>query len=235
MNPTSSAHARMAEDAGELNARERGGGSDSADVPESRVRCESSDVGMEGNKMEGETIREAGGEEEQAEASSSGSDSPEAPASPPPWYDAEMDDRDERWMAKTRRRRGGRRSDAILSCPACLSSVCFDCQRHERFTTQYRAVFAVNCAVNTSQKLVMPSGKDGGSKKRKGRGKSGGAKEQGSTGGGGVGGVIGGEGSAGGEEEVMHPVMCETCGTEVGVFDAMEQVYHFFNVLPTNC
>ncbi|CAI5504551.1 unnamed protein product [Closterium sp. Naga37s-1] len=215
MNPTSSAHARMAEDAGELNARERGGGSDSADVPESRVRSESSDVGMEGNKMEGETIREAGGEEEQAEASSSGSDSPEAPASPPPWYDAEMDDRDERWMAKARRRRGGR--------------------RHERFTTQYRAVFAVNCAVNTSQKLVMPSGKDGGSKKRKGRGKSGGAKEQGSTGGGGVGGVIGGEGSAGGEEEVMHPVMCETCGTEVGVFDAMEQVYHFFNVLPTNC
>ncbi|CAI5506038.1 unnamed protein product [Closterium sp. Naga37s-1] len=192
-------------------------------------------MGIDGDRSKSKSIREPEGAEDRAVASPSGSDSPEAPASPPPWYDAEMDERDERWMAKARRRRGGRSSDAILSCPACLSSVCFDCQRHERFTTQYRAVFAVNCAVNTSQKLVMPSGKDGGSKKRKGRGKSGGAKEQGSTGGGGGGGVIGGEGSAGGEEEVMHPVMCETCGTEVGVFDAKQQVYHFFNVLPTNC
>ena len=45
---------------------------------------------------------------------------------PPEWYDEALDDRDDQWMAKCRR---GRKSDALLSCPACLSTVCVDCQR----------------------------------------------------------------------------------------------------------
>ncbi len=32
------------------------------------------------------------------------------------------------------------------------------------------------------------------------------------------------------EEEVYHPVRCEQCNTEVGVYDK-DEVYHFFNVL----
>lgn len=31
-------------------------------------------------------------------------------------------------------------------------------------------------------------------------------------------------------EEVYHPVRCEQCNTEVGVFDK-DEVYHFFNVI----
>ena len=31
-------------------------------------------------------------------------------------------------------------------------------------------------------------------------------------------------------DEIYHPVKCEQCNTEVGVFDQNE-VYHFFNVL----
>lgn len=30
-----------------------------------------------------------------------------------------------------------------------------------------------------------------------------------------------------------HPVCCEVCSTEVGVFDE-DEVYHFFNVIPSN-
>lgn len=32
---------------------------------------------------------------------------------------------------------------------------------------------------------------------------------------------------------VYHPVCCEVCSTEVGVFDE-DEVYHFFNVIPSN-
>lgn len=57
-------------------------------------------------------------------------------------YDSEADDKDEQWMQQQRQ---GRQSDAILSCPGCLTTVCIDCQRHEFYTTQYRAMFVMNC------------------------------------------------------------------------------------------
>ncbi len=57
-------------------------------------------------------------------------------------YDSEADDKDQAWAEKQRQ---GRHSDAILSCPGCLTTVCIDCQRHEYITTQYRAMFVRNC------------------------------------------------------------------------------------------
>ena len=58
------------------------------------------------------------------------------------YYDSDADDKDQEWVQKQRQ---GRRSDAILSCPGCLTTVCIDCQRHEFYTTQYRAMFTMNC------------------------------------------------------------------------------------------
>ena len=58
------------------------------------------------------------------------------------FYDSQEDDRDEQWVQQQRQ---GRRSDAVLSCPGCLTTVCIDCQRHEFITTQYRAMFVTNC------------------------------------------------------------------------------------------
>lgn len=43
----------------------------------------------------------------------------------------------------------------------------------------------------------------------------------------------GGVGSAGGDEP-FSPVNCSVCGTEVGVIDD-DEIYHFFNVLPSEC
>lgn len=61
----------------------------------------------------------------------------DAPGSP-----RSLDVRDEAWVAK---RRQGRRSDAILSCPGCLTSVCLDCQQHAERDGHFRAMFVCYC------------------------------------------------------------------------------------------
>lgn len=47
-------------------------------------------------------------------------------SSKPEFYDPKLDDNDEVWAQKQRR---GRISDAVLSCPACFTTLCLDCQR----------------------------------------------------------------------------------------------------------
>nr|GEY87244.1 hypothetical protein [Tanacetum cinerariifolium] len=74
---------------------------------------------------------------------------------------------------------------------------------HEKYVTQYRAIFVVNCKIKKGEVS------DKGSLKRK-RSKK-------------------GFGSADGES--YTPVGCSVCDTEVGVIDD-EEVYHFYNVLP---
>ncbi|BAF09434.2 uncharacterized protein [Oryza sativa Japonica Group] len=128
----------------------------------------------------------------------------------PEFYDPDLDDVDERWVSKQRK---GRTSDAVLSCPACFTTLCLDCQRHETYVNQYRAMFVRNCKVKTDQILREGKGKR---KNRKGK-----AADSSTT----------SEGEKKGA--VYHPVCCEVCSTEVGVFDE-DEVYHFFNVIPSN-
>jgi hypothetical protein len=59
-------------------------------------------------------------------------------------YGDELDDLDQKWANK---QRGGRQSDAILSCPGCLEIVTIDCQKHARSDEQFRAMFVQNCVV----------------------------------------------------------------------------------------
>ncbi|KAI5074623.1 hypothetical protein GOP47_0010584 [Adiantum capillus-veneris] len=56
----------------------------------------------------------------------SDSSNDELDETPPEFYDATMDDRDQAWAE---RKRKGRKSDALLSCPACFTTLCMDCQR----------------------------------------------------------------------------------------------------------
>lgn len=63
------------------------------------------------------------------------------PEPPPEFYDPDLDDKDAAWV---RRQRGGRESDAILSCPGCLTTVCLDCQQHANKEGQFRAMFCTN-------------------------------------------------------------------------------------------
>jgi len=41
-----------------------------------------------------------------------------------------------------------RSSDAVLSCPCCFHILCMDCQRHEKYSNQYRAMFVIDIAVD---------------------------------------------------------------------------------------
>lgn len=47
-------------------------------------------------------------------------------------------------LSRARPRRS-HRSDAILSCPLCFTTLCIDCQQHEKWENQFRAMFVMNC------------------------------------------------------------------------------------------
>ncbi len=82
----------------------------------------------------GSGLSEAGGELDAATLGMS--------TAPAEFYDPEADDKDEAWAARMRR---ARHSDAILSCPLCFTTLCIDCQQHERYENQFRAMFVMNC------------------------------------------------------------------------------------------
>eukprot|EP01086_Lenisia_limosa_P000512 TRINITY_DN1090_c0_g1_i2.p1 TRINITY_DN1090_c0_g1~~TRINITY_DN1090_c0_g1_i2.p1 ORF type:complete len:156 (+),score=28.57 TRINITY_DN1090_c0_g1_i2:101-568(+) len=64
-------------------------------------------------------------------------------------YDPEMDGKDEDWI--TELRKGyyppgyELQPSPKLSCSHCITTVCVDCQPHEFYHNQYRAMFVMNC------------------------------------------------------------------------------------------
>lgn len=126
----------------------------------------------------------------------------------PEFYDPDLDDKDERWIEKKRK---GHATDAVLSCPACFTTLCLECQRHEKYVTQYRAVFVMNCEVMKG-KVRPPSSVHPKSRKR---GRASSTPDTHPAGG-----------------ETLKHICCSICSTEVGVMDE-EEIYHFYNVLPS--
>ncbi|OZJ05486.1 hypothetical protein BZG36_01625 [Bifiguratus adelaidae] len=133
-------------------------------------------------------------------------------------YDPEQDDKDEAWMAKRLRKRYQTKkkksasqlqleTDAILTCPMCFTELCYVCQRHERYSDQYRAIFVEHCLTDITTRYRYPSGNETAV-----------AVEQ--------------DGTNGSSDEYYHAVRCEQCGTHVAMMDC-DEVYHFFNVLAT--
>ncbi|KAL4237359.1 hypothetical protein ACF0H5_002077 [Mactra antiquata] len=131
-------------------------------------------------------------------------------------YDPDMDDDNEKWVENQRRSYMPKsdkpsnkpkklpNSDAVLNCPACMTTLCLDCQRHDVYNNQYRAMFVSNCKVDTSEFLKYPKAGKNSRKRRKS------------------------EKSV--EDDKFNPVKCEECNTVVAVYDE-DEVYHFFNVL----
>ena len=131
----------------------------------------------------------------------------------PPLFSAEADDEDEKWVRATR---GGRQSDAILSCPCCLEILTIDCQKHAARDDQWRAMFVRNVRVETS--VAFRPASSARSESGKGKGDRGADIRPPDL------------------EESDGPyfrALCDTCGTPVGVRDT-DEVYHFFNAFPTN-
>lgn len=145
-------------------------------------------------------------------------------------YDPEKDNRDQAWVDAQRRGYHGfglqrlrqqqqpvPNSDAVLNCPACMTTLCLDCQRHESYKTQYRAMFVMNCSVNKEEVLRYKNPdnrkKRWGYKKLRPNQEDPAQQEE--------------------AEETYHPVMCTECSTEVAVYDK-DEVFHFFNVLASH-
>ena len=116
-------------------------------------------------------------------------------------------------------------SDAVLSCPCCLLTVCLDCQRHTEYSNQFRAMLVSHCKVRwdktvrasiSSTQRQQPDHDDRerrkGSRSQRRQRKQGGAAP-----------------SAEQAEELYYAVECDQCGTELGVVDEQE-VYHFYHV-----
>merc|ERR1711865_144314 len=122
------------------------------------------------------------------------------------YYDENLDAKDEAWVRKQRSQQADHRSDATLNCPCCFTTLCFDCQRHNRYHNQFRAMFAVSCTVVTDEQLSFQQGRGLSSRENA---------------------TVDLE-----EEERYRPVRCEHCNTEVGVYD-QDEIFHFFNVAPT--
>ncbi|VDO72762.1 unnamed protein product, partial [Onchocerca flexuosa] len=110
-------------------------------------------------------------------------------------------------------------TDAVLSCPACMSLLTRDCQRHELYHNQYRAIFVENCSVVEDEVLFLPQS---GKNKQKARKNAAGIKPN----------TIVDPASITKfpKEDLFHPVRCNICATNVGVYD-YEEIFHFFNVL----
>lgn len=118
-------------------------------------------------------------------------------------YDPRLDPKDARWV---RGIRGRRKSDAILSCPCCFTTVCVDCQQHSSIPTRFRAMFVMNSRVDLKEKRYPYKAPKRGKRKLS-------LKESNA-------------------EEECFAVFCAVCNVEIAVFDN-EGVYHFFNVLPS--
>lgn len=143
-------------------------------------------------------------------------------------YDPEKDNRDQAWVDARRRGYHGfgiqrprqqqpvPNSDAVLNCPACMTTLCLDCQRHESYKTQYRAMFVMNCSVNKEEILRYKAPEN--RKKKRGHKKMRASHEDAAK---------QAEADVG---EIYHSVMCTECSTEVAVYDK-DEVFHFFNVL----
>lgn len=162
-------------------------------------------------------------------------------------YDPDMDDEDQNWVNKQRKTSKkvvspkkpvtsfvsgsgkapeetylAENSDAVLNCPCCMAVLSMDCQRHEKFKTQYRAMFVFNCQIDQEKQLKYP--KHEMSKKKSNKYKK--QKKEVSI----QSELIDDEA----EFDLFRSVTCESCNTRVGVYDEKEEIYHFFNVLASH-
>lgn len=110
-------------------------------------------------------------------------------------------------------------TDAVLNCPACFTVLCMDCQRHEFYSGQFRAMFAMNCKIDRSETLTVPL-KISKSKGKRDRKKGLPAEETMSN-------------VPSSDSDKFFPVRCRVCNSQVAVYDS-EEIYHFFNCLASH-
>jgi len=132
-----------------------------------------------------------------------------------PLYSEQSDDKDQKWVEKnlTKYLGDGRQSDAVLNCPCCFALLTMDCQRHDIYLTQYRAMFVRNCKLSAEEIKYK--------KKPSADEKPFQFVDQ-----------IMVEDEDKYDQDLFSLVSCAVCDTEIGAVDK-DEVYHFYNVLPS--
>ncbi|TPX62252.1 hypothetical protein PhCBS80983_g00452 [Powellomyces hirtus] len=135
------------------------------------------------------------------------------------FYDPGADSDDEQWLQtrilKTRISKTSLPApSATLACPLCMTPLCHECQQHDLYETQFRAMFFENCVVDHGVQQRFPGPRKKGAHQQRKRKLGGGVADDDDD----------------DDDAVFWPVRCEICTTQVGVMDK-EEVVHFFNVI----
>mmetsp|Transcript_17830 Transcript_17830/g.42921 ORF Transcript_17830/g.42921 Transcript_17830/m.42921 type:complete len:345 (+) Transcript_17830:33-1067(+) len=135
-----------------------------------------------------------------------------------------------------------RTSDAILSCPRCFNIVCMDCQQHERYANQYRAMFVMNIGVDWNKRMIYDEAVGG----LKLNANAGSARERGETDA-----MVQFDNAADAtapdtiphdtsdhdppnnqeKDELYYSVHCSYCQWEVAALDMKDEIYYFFGCI----
>ena len=139
-----------------------------------------------------------------------------------------------------------RTSDAILSCPRCFNIVCMDCQQHEKYAGQFRAMFVMNIGVDWNKKIIYDE-QIGELKLAASAGGASGVENDTAM-------QEGDNSAVGGPDKIPHEnssleqnttikqengelyysVHCSYCQYEVAALDMNDEIYHFFGCLPSS-
>jgi len=130
-----------------------------------------------------------------------------------------------------------RTSDAILSCPRCFNIVCMDCQQHEKYAGQFRAMFVMNIGVDWNKKIIYDeqvgelklaaaesTSRNDDAEMQEGPDKipwHENSSEQNTT-------------TKQENGELYYSVHCSYCQYEVAALDMKDEIYHFFGCLPSS-
>mmetsp|Transcript_71451 Transcript_71451/g.170930 ORF Transcript_71451/g.170930 Transcript_71451/m.170930 type:complete len:208 (+) Transcript_71451:34-657(+) len=90
-----------------------------------------------------------------------GAEAEENQLSADPLHDPEADNNDQNWVAEKLMQPdefNNRATDAVLNCPGCFTPLCYQCQKHNQFANQWRAVEVRNCTVDRSAALKPQKG-----------------------------------------------------------------------------
>lgn len=106
-------------------------------------------------KSNAQTRSSAGDNAYPSDSSSSGDELERLP--PDPLYDKTADECDEQWVQRNllpeAQSSGDLDTSYRLTCPCCFTLLCLQCQPHEEYVGQFRAVFVQNCVVTENETL----------------------------------------------------------------------------------
>lgn len=137
-----------------------------------------------------------------------------------------------------------RTSDAILSCPRCFNIVCMDCQQHERYASQFRAMFVMNIGVDWQKRMmyddaigglkILSSGHVGSQNSSVLGMRFDGGEERGERSS--LPNAVPREESGFGsdKEEIYYSVHCNYCRWEVAALDMTDEIYYFYGCIASS-